>query len=282
VDPLPHAAQAAADARGGGGGGACAVVVDVDAELAGQVLQSDGGAGPRRDGRELEQKRAAMTIALAATPVRASGSVDTSPISLTPSAGTDLDPIWTAVVPETRSRGNDIHLPISLAYAERLCAVYPAADTLLVRVAILLHDTGWGRVDEDRILTEGFSGADWRRAAIRYEHEKQGCAIAREVLPPLGYGTRFVEDVVAIIDGHDTRREAKSLEDALVRDADRLWRFDQAGIALASGWFKMTPAAYCDRLAAEIVPELLTEAAIMIAEAELARSNALLKMAVLR
>jgi hypothetical protein len=56
----------------------------------------------------------------------------------------------------------------------------------------------------------------------------------------------------------------------------------QAGIALASGWFKMTPAAYCDRLAAEIVPELLTEAAIMIAEAELARSIALLKMAVLR
>ena len=222
-----------------------------------------------------------MTTALPALPVVPSGPVDTRPISLTPARGADLDPIWAAVVPETRTRSNDIHLPISLAYAERLCVAHPEADPLLVRVAIQLHDTGWGRVDEERILSEGFTG-DWRRAAIRFEHEKQGCLIAREVLPPLGYDASFVDAVVAIIDGHDTRKEARSLEDALVRDADRLWRFDHAGIALASGWFNMDPATYCDRLAAEIVPELLTEAAIAMATAELERSNALLKTAVLR
>jgi hypothetical protein len=222
-----------------------------------------------------------MRTELPPTPVATSLPVDTSPISLTPPTGRDLDPIWAAVVPETRTRSNDIHLPISLAYAERLCDAYPEADRSVVRVAILLHDTGWGRVDEDRILSEGFTG-DWRKAAIRYEHEKQGCIIAREVLPPLGYDEDFVEAVVAIIDGHDTRREARSLEDALVRDADRLWRFDHAGIALASGWFRMDPATYCDRLAREIVPELLTEAAIAIARAELSRSQALLKTAVLR
>lgn len=215
------------------------------------------------------------------TPVPATAPVDTSPVALTPSATTDLDPIWAAVVPETRTRSNDIHLPISLAYAERLCRAHPEANALLVRVAILLHDTGWGRVDESRILSEGFSG-DWRKAGIRYEHERQGCLIAREVLPPLGYDEEFVEAVCAIVDGHDTRKEAYSLEDALVRDADRLWRFDHAGIALASGWFGMDPAAYCDRLAAEIVPELLTEAAIEMAGADLARSNALLKTGVLR
>lgn len=222
-----------------------------------------------------------MTTALPPLPVAPSGPVDTRPISLTPAFGADLDPIWAAVVPETRTRSNDIHLPISLAYAERLCAAHPEADQLLVRVAIQLHDTGWGRVDEERILSEGFTG-DWRRAEIRFEHERQGCLIAREVLPPLGYTPDFIDAVVAIIDGHDTRKEARSLEDALVRDADRLWRFDHAGIALASGWFRMDPATYCDRLAAEIVPELLTEAAIAMATAELERSNALLKTAVLR
>lgn len=214
-------------------------------------------------------------------PVPSAGPVDTSPISTSPATGTDLDPVWRSVVTETRTRGNDIHLPISLAGAERLCAAHPEADSLLVRVSILLHDTGWGRVDEDRILSEGFSG-DWRKAAIRYEHEKQGCIIAREVLPPLGYDQQFVDAVCAIIDGHDTRLEAYSLEDALVRDADRLWRFDHAGIALASGWFGMDPATYTDRLAAEIVPELITQAAIDIATAELGRSTALLKTAVLR
>lgn len=217
----------------------------------------------------------------AARPVPASGPVDASPISLTPAAGDDLDPIWRAVVTETRTRGNDIHLPMSLAYAERLCSAHPEADRLLVRVAIQLHDTGWGRVDESRIISEGFSG-DWRKAAIRFEHEKQGCVIAREVLPPLGYDEDFVDAVCDIIDGHDTRQQAYSLEDALVRDADRLWRFDHAGIALASGWFRMDPAVYSDRLETEIVPELITAAAIEIATTELSRSRALLKTAVIR
>lgn len=214
-------------------------------------------------------------------PVPAAGPVLTTPISLTPATGEDLDPIWRSVVTETRTRGNDIHLPISLAYAERLCDAHPDADRLLVRVSIQLHDTGWGRVDESRIISEGFSG-DWRKAAIRYEHEKQGCLIAREVLPPLGYDEAFVDAVCAIIDGHDTRQEAYSLEDALVRDADRLWRFDHAGIALASGWFRMDPAVYTDRLEAEIIPELITEAAVDMAVADLARSRALLKTAVIR
>lgn len=222
-----------------------------------------------------------MIHPLPAIPIGVEGPVDTSPISTTPAQDRDLEPIWASVVPESRARSNDVHLPISLAYAERLCRAHPEADSLVVRVAILLHDTGWGRVDESRIISEGFGG-DWRKAAIRFEHEKQGCIIAREVLPPLGYTDQLIDEVCAIIDGHDTRAEALSLEDALVRDADRLWRFDHAGIALAAGWFGMDPATYCDRLAVEIVPELLTEAAVTMAREALGRSNALLKTAVLR
>jgi hypothetical protein len=214
-------------------------------------------------------------------PIPPEGTVDTRPISETPSKTGSLDPVWRAVVAETRARGNDIHLPISVAFAERLCDVYPAGDRELVLVATLLHDTGWARVDESRIISEGFTG-DWRRAAIRYEHETQGCAVAHEVLPELGYSDQFIDRVSAIIDGHDTRHVAYSLEDALVRDADRLWRFDHAGIAVASSWFGMDPATYAERLSAEIVPELITAAAVDMAAADLARSNALLKTGVLR
>jgi len=202
--------------------------------------------------------------------------VDTSPIAAA-AANDDLDPLWRAIVEESRSRQNDIHLPISFAFAERLCQAYPEADALVVRVAILLHDTGWARVDQDRIISEGFAG-DWRRADVRYEHERHGCDIAREVLPPLGYDDEFIDRVTAIIDGHDTRQESYSLEDTLVRDADRLWRFTPTGIALASSWFGYTPAVYCARLRAEIVPELLTEAAVQMADAELARAEVLLKI----
>jgi len=202
--------------------------------------------------------------------------VDTSPIAAA-SAHDDLDPVWRAIVAESRSRQNDIHLPISYAFAERLCQVHPEADSLVVRVAILLHDTGWARVEQDRIISEGFTG-DWRRADVRYEHERHGCDIAREVLPPLGYDDDFVERVTAIIDGHDTRQVSHSIEDSLVRDADRLWRFTPTGIALASSWFGATPAAYCARLREEIVPELLTDAAVQMSDAELARAEALLKV----
>ncbi|MDO9589537.1 MAG: HD domain-containing protein, partial [Microcella sp.] len=202
-------------------------------------------------------------------------AVDTSPIAGNSDLD-DLDPVWRAVVTEARTRANDIHLPISVAYAERLCDAYPEADALVVRVTTLLHDTGWARVDESKIISEGFAG-DWRKADIRFEHERHGCDIAREVLPGLGYDDAFIVRVTDIIDGHDTRQISHSLEDSLVRDADRLWRFTATGIALASGWFGLSPAEYARRLRSEIVPELLTDAAVQMAEAELARAEALLK-----
>ncbi|TJY67303.1 HD domain-containing protein [Arthrobacter sp. CAU 1506] len=228
-----------------------------------------------------DPRAVAFAAAHPVRPLPATGTVDTTPISTTPAAVGELDAIWQAVVRETRSRNNDIHLPISLAFAERLCRAYPEADAQLVRVAVLLHDTGWAHVDEGRILSEGFTG-DWRKAAIRFEHEAEGCKVARRVLPGLGYAAEFVDRVCEIIDGHDTRHVAYSLEDALVRDADRLWRFDHAGIALASTWFGMTPDVYTDRLGVEIIPELITEAALAMGTADLERSRALLKTGVIR
>lgn len=228
----------------------------------------------------LQEQTAAFAEQYTDRPIPADGPIDTRPIDFTPDTDA-YDAIWEHVIGETRARGNDFHLPISVAYARRLCDAHPAADRELVIVATLLHDTGWAHVDEDRIISEGFRG-DWRQADIRYEHEVQGCKVARRVLPDLGYSDAFVDKICAIIDGHDTRLEAHSLEDALMRDADRAWRFDRVGIALASGWFGQTPDYYTDRLEHEIIPELMTEAAISMAHADLQRSRDLLKTAVLR
>src|SRR5690625_5717030 len=118
-----------------------------------------------------------------------------------------------------------------------------------------------------------YSLGDWRKSDIRFEHELQGCEVAKRVLPGLGYSEEFIDKVTAIIEGHDTRQEAHSIEDALMRDADRSWRFDRVGIALASGWFGQTPDYYTDRLEEEIVPELITEAAIAMAHADLDRKS---------
>lgn len=190
---------------------------------------------------------------------------------------TNLDAVWRAAEEFMRVRGNDIHIPISLTFAELLLDAHPEADPLVTRLAILLHDSGWARVDESKILTEGFQG-DWRKSDIRFQHEVEGCNIAREILPALGYSDEVIERVTTIIDGHDTRPDHKSIEDALMRDADRLWRFTPAGIALASGWFKKTPSQYRVQLEETTYPELITETARALASAELARSIQLLKL----
>lgn len=192
----------------------------------------------------------------------------------------NMDALWRAVEEPLRSRGNDIHTPLSFRFAEFLLDEHPEADALVVRTAILLHDTGWSRCDESKIFTEGFQG-DWRKSDIRRLHEIEGCNIAREVLPSLGYDDETILRVTKIIDGHDTRMESYSIEDSLVRDADRLWRFTPAGIALASGWFKKTPSQYRIQLEQGTFPELITETARALATAELKRSIDLLLLDVI-
>lgn len=214
-------------------------------------------------------------------PVPAQAHVNADPIATTPTTG--HEDLWKAIIPETRSRANDLHLPIVAAYASRLCDAYPEADRELVMVAIILHDTGWAHVDQSRIVSEGFRGSgDWRQAVIRFEHEVEGMKVARRVLPELGYDEEFIERVCEIIDGHDTRKAAFSLEDALVRDADRLWRFDQAGIAMSMEWFGTDAANYMAKLEREIVPELITDAGHQMARSDLNRNNALLRTEVIR
>ena len=192
----------------------------------------------------------------------------------------NVDAVWKAATEALRSRSNDVHTPLSFAFAEFLLEAHPEADPEVVRVAILLHDSGWSRVDQGRIFTEGFQG-DWRKSDVRYLHEVEGCNIAREILPGLGYDEVFIEKITTIIDGHDTRPDHKSIEDALVRDADRLWRFTPTGIALASGWFKKTPSQYRVQLEEVTFPELITERARELATSELERSIELLKLDVL-
>jgi HD domain len=193
----------------------------------------------------------------------------------------DLDDVWRAAGGYLRTRKNDVHTPLSYAFAEELCDAHPEADGLVVRLAILLHDTGWHGIDEERIYKEGFSGENWKQSDVRYLHEERGCAIATDLLPPLGYDEDVVGRVCAIIDGHDTRAEAYSLEDGLVRDADRLWRFTPAGIGIASGWFNKTPSEYVSQLENKTFPELKTETGRQLARRELAASRTALKIGLL-
>lgn len=165
---------------------------------------------------------------------------------------TRYDPVWREAMPYMRARKNDVHIPLSFAWAQRLLETYSEADRDVCLLAILLHDIGWYTIDMDRIISEGFRSDNILQSDVRYLHEVEGVRLGTEVLRATGWSEDIIAQVCEIIDGHDTRPDPHHLNDRVVRDADKLWRYEVTGISVAADWFGLTPHDYANRLAAEV------------------------------
>ena len=97
------------------------------------------------------------------------------------------------------------------------------------------------------------------------------------MLETTGWPESVIVAVGEIINGHDTRPQARSLNDRLVRDADKLWRFTVTGVSVVCDWFKMNPHQYTARLEQEVAV-LETEAARQMAAEELGKTRATLML----
>lgn len=190
------------------------------------------------------------------------------------------DPVWRKAEPYMRARKNDIHIPLSFRWAARLLEDYTEADRDVCLLAILLHDIGWYAIDKEDIIEKGFSGPNMLQSDVRYLHEAEGVRMGTEVLEATGWDADMIGQVCEIIDGHDTRPEPRHLNDRIVRDADKLWRFDVTGIAVASDWFKLTPHGYAERLEDQ-KSTLETEAGRNFATEALAASRNMLMLHVI-
>ena len=179
--------------------------------------------------------------------------------------GDRYEPVWAAAAPYLRARKNDVHVPLSYGWAERLLEAYPSADRDVVLTAIILHDCGWAVVDFSGERLETTRTSDRRRA-----HEIEGARIAREIV---GDG-----EIVAIIDGHDTRLSALSLNDELVKDADKLWRYTIVGVAIGSDFFGVSVSEYADHVEHELDDVLFTEEAVAFARREIAQTREALRL----
>ena len=183
---------------------------------------------------------------------------------------------WAAARPYMRARKNDVHVPLSFWYAERLLERHPEADADVVLLAIMFHDAGWAVIDEERIYAEGFATGDQEvdlSSDVRILHEKEGARLAAEALGGLGESLALVDEVVAIIDGHDSRLTALSRNDELVKDADKLWRFTESGVRVCHVWMDRTPEAFMDFVESRIDGWLLTDAGRALARELLAGSR---------
>jgi hypothetical protein len=137
---------------------------------------------------------------------------------------------------------------------------------------------GYAEVPEDEQL-QGLAGAPigWKPDVTR-RHEIAGARIAGEILHELCYDPERSARIQEIVDGHDSRAQAISLEDAIVKDADKLWRFTENGIRISAGWMSMPHEEFVGFLESRIDEWMLTEPAKAMARTTLARSRVALEL----
>lgn len=171
-------------------------------------------------------------------------------------------PVWESAREFLDVRSNDEHTLFSYYWAKQLLNFYPDADEDVVLPAILMHDTGWKMIPIEKVL-ESF-GPKMKYPELRRQHEVEGVAIAREKLTGLGYNDHLINAICDIIDGHDTTKEARSLNDSLVKDADKLWRFTRHGNETVQSWFDISLSEVLEILRNQL-PGFLTEEGKLLA-----------------
>jgi hypothetical protein len=186
--------------------------------------------------------------------------------------------LWADAKPYLDVRNNDEHTLVAYAVGQALLKEMPDADESIVLPAILLHDVGWKRVPQELLLDA--IGRHPKRPDLVRDHELYGVEIAREILQKHKPKGVDIDAVLAIIDGHDTNRIARSVNDAVMKDADKCWRTTPHGMRIIRGWYDWSLAEYVDMVANVSNPRLLTAPGRAMAEtftaslrAELALSN---------
>lgn len=173
-------------------------------------------------------------------------------------------PIWQAALPYLDVRSNDEHTLYSYAILKQLIEFTPEGETDILLPAILLHDTGWKMIPADKLM-HAF-GPNNKYPELTRQHELEGVKIAENVLSKLGYPSVQIEKITAIIDGHDTTKIARSTNDALLKEADKLWRYTPHGIKTIQGWFHISVDEVLEILENFVLPTFLTENGRMMAK----------------
>ncbi len=163
------------------------------------------------------------------------------------------------------TRHNKRHTDICFQFALRLLRK-GGGDPTIVIPAIILHDVGWKAVPEDLQL-KGF-GPHMTDLDLRITHEKEGSKIARSILEESGYDAEKISEICEIVLFHDSKEEGISLEDSIVKDADKLWRVSHVGLRIDAGRYNIAIPDYLGYLQQKIEKWYLTSAGKDLAKQE--------------
>ncbi len=140
-----------------------------------------------------------------------------------------FDEIWKQAEPYLDTRKNEIHTKISIRFAALLLE-NEGGDETIVMPAVILHDVGWTRIPEDE-QRKGY-GPEIESPSVVKRHGLEGVEIAKEILEAANFQREKIAEILHIIEGHDSIKEADSINESIVKDADKLWRFSREGFTM--------------------------------------------------
>jgi len=173
----------------------------------------------------------------------------------------DFVKIWLLALSYQDKRNDEGHVEIATRYAiEMLQMVYNAdnftANPLIVLPAITLHDIGWSKMPADKLLIAYNPPSKEAEYTARLEHQIYALETAEIILTQVKCPSLAKGKILVIISQHDTRKGFYGLNDAIVRDADKLWRYTQRHMDVTcknKGWTKKSQAqGLLDKLAGQI------------------------------
>ncbi|MBU1741043.1 MAG: HD domain-containing protein [Proteobacteria bacterium] len=183
-----------------------------------------------------------------------------------------IDRLFDLAAPYLAVRGDMDHARVSHQYA-RLLLRREGGDPKVVEPAVILHDVGWSALEPDQIRAAyGVRPSGEEANRLNRTHEVAGAVIAGEILESIDYDRSLTEAIVTIIERHDSGDDPAGLEEKLVKDADRLWRFSKIGL-----WQELEkqggigPREYHDFVGARIETWFYTPTAADLAREEWAR-----------
>ena len=177
-----------------------------------------------------------------------------------------FDEIWRRARPYLNTRKNDIHTEIAVRFAQVLLEK-EGGDEEIIMPAIILHDVGWIRVPEDE-QHKGF-GPEIQSPRVVKKHEREGVRIAGGILEAVDYDKEKIAEILDIIEGHDSRKGTGSINDSIVKDADRLWRFSREGFTIDCDRFHLKPRERVKKKDLDIEKIFFTASAKQIARKEI-------------
>ncbi|GAB6909780.1 HD domain protein [Desulfosarcina cetonica] len=177
-----------------------------------------------------------------------------------------FDVIFDLAMPFLDTRENKTHTRISCRFAERLLKK-EGGDPHVVYPALILHDVGWKCIPEDLQLS-AFGPGD-KDMKLNRIHEIEGARIARDILEQVRYPQHLIKEITDIIIGHDSRKIAISINDAVVKDADKLWRYSEDGARINALRFALSFSQNLDRLRKKLDEWFITRTGLTIAKEEL-------------